>query len=112
MIEILTNAFIVACIAASGFFVIGYGFSAPWWRSDTGRHFFSFGLLLFLTFALIGVSAFFGTNWFGRPVVRMVAFGAFALVLLWRNHVFVSAQLKRSNDSGSEDRNGTESLHG
>ncbi len=111
MIEILTHIAIAVATFAALFFVVGYGFAAPWWRSDTGRHFFIFGFMILVIMSLVSASTFLGTDWTGRPVVRLVCYSSIALILIWRNRVFVSAQLKRSLDSGSEDRNGPESVY-
>lgn len=111
MIDALTHVAIGIATLAALFFVVGYGFAAPWWRSDTGRHFFTFGALILAILLLVSASTFFGTEWTGRPIVRLVTYSAVAAILIWRNRVFVSAQLKRSLDSGSEERNGPESVH-
>ncbi len=108
MIETLTDVFIVGSGLAALFFVVGYGLAAPWWRSDTGRHFFTFGFVILLFCCLAMAGTFFGRDYIGRPGIRLVSWGVIFFILLWRNRVFVSAQLKRSLDSGSEDRNGSE----
>lgn len=112
MIELFTNIAIVVAGFAALFFVVGYGFAAPWWRSDTGRHFFSFGVLILAILALVNATTFLGTEWTGRPIVRLVLYVTIAFILIWRNRIFVSAQLRRSLDSGSEDGNGPQSLLG
>ena len=110
MIDILTDVFITVSGLAALFFVVGYGLAAPWWRSDTGRHFFSFGLLIFAFCCLALATTFLGQDYYGRPVVRLIFWATLSFVLIWRNRVFVSAQLRRSIDSGSEDGNREESV--
>ena len=110
MIELLTEIAIAVGGFAALFFVVGYGFAAPWWRSDTGRHFFSFGCLILGIMSLVNATTFLGADWTGRPIVRLVIYTLVAIVLIWRNRIFVSAQLRRSLDSGSEDGNREESV--
>jgi len=86
-----------AAAIASWIFPVLYTVLAPWWRSPTGRHLFSFAMMIAVIFAVIMLPKVFG-DYTGRNMVRLSSYTAMT-VILWR-HVWllIATQLKYHRD--------------
>lgn len=102
---------VLASWVSAAIFVLGYGLAAPWYRSEAGRQLFFSGVVFFEICSLVTYTEVWGTDWYGRPYVRLFVWGQVLLFLLWRNRIFVTAQFRKDYPHGRESRNGNQSVH-
>lgn len=84
----LANYLIAAGLVPAAVFTIDYviirpwrGF-VPWWHSAIGVMFATLGLSISLVSLVVVCSLFLGTDYPGRPIVRVVAYAGFALAMV------------------------------
>lgn len=73
------NIFLIVGTVAIAAFGFIYSFSAPWWKSLIGRMFVLVSFAQTVSGATVLLGTFFGPDYLGRPVVRIVGYGAFAV---------------------------------
>jgi hypothetical protein len=100
----------IACWFSAAIFVVGYGVAAPWYRSEAGRQLFFSGVVFFEICSLVAYTEIWGTDWYGRPYIRLFVWGQVLLFLLWRNRIFFTAQFRKDYPHGQQDRDGKESV--
>lgn len=95
---------VAAALAGDLLFVAAYVITAPWWRSEWGRHMTAFGVSLGAILALSLAYRLFG-DYPGRQVLLLVAFGALTLLLWQRAVIVIRAQVapKRVDQSAAPD---------
>jgi hypothetical protein len=74
----------------------------PWWRSELGRHLFSYMSVVALTLTLGVVRIVWEPSWFWW--LRVGAFSLFVGVTWWRFLIIVKAQIDTYRERGDEDR--------
>lgn len=84
MIELFGTVLIVASAALASAFCVLYHLSAPWWRSEEGRHTMSFTGVIAVVLTLWTIGAMTPAHGPWWLVVRLVAFSGVPLVLAWR----------------------------
>ncbi len=115
MNEFLSVAVVVLTLTAwllSAVFVLGYGLAAPWYRSEAGRQLFFSGVVFLEIASLSSAAAIWGTDFYGRPLIRVIVWTQVVVFLAWRNRVLLTAQFRRENPHGREERDRKESAHG
>ncbi|HEY3683479.1 MAG TPA: hypothetical protein VGL93_10590 [Streptosporangiaceae bacterium] len=101
--NVLISALIWASTVGAWVFVLGYGVLAPWWRSDVGRHLWTWGLMVALLLTMIVVTQLLGRDYAGREGVRVAAYSLLT-VMIWR-HVALLARLQlRRRTRGRHDQ--------
>lgn len=102
MINVALSVIMWAAAIASWTFPVLYSILAPWWRSETGRMMFGWSVLVGLLFVMIGLSRVLGHDYPGQDVVRLICYGALA-VMLWRwVALLVRLQIRRRAKSQDE----------
>ncbi len=104
ILDVVISGLIVSCEVASLLFVLGYGFGAPWYRSEAGRQLFFSGLTFLFICSLGTATVLFGADWEGRTYVRLIVWSSVLVFLLWRNRLLVHAQLRKDEHDGREER--------
>lgn len=79
-------------------FVLWYGLSVHWWRTEAGRHLIAFTAALFLALALtaaniMGWTRSLGITW--NLIIQNLALLLINLVVLWRIRMFARTQQAR-----------------
>lgn len=97
MIRFLGNLLLyTSALAAIGCALV-YGLLAPWWRSEEGRHLFSFQVVVAAVLSLSVVRVLFDPDgsvaWFAW--LRLVVFALVPIVLAWRLWLIIRAQVLR-----------------
>src|SRR5690349_24275982 len=90
----LIHATTIGCVA----FMLGYGFLAPWWKSNIGRNMMATTFALLLIFGLTSITLIFGTQWPARPWIRIGIAGFACVTVWWRVYILINSQiLQRRN---------------
>lgn len=84
---------------ASLLFPISYGLTRPWYKTEPGRHLFSFSTVVAIAMTLIAIRPVFG-DFPGRVVISFVVLLALGIVCSWRFALFLRASRRdrRSDD--------------
>lgn len=93
----ITTALMIAALAACITFVTVYWTTAPWWRSEWGRHTMAFVASLGLLVGLILTYRVFG-DYPGRRQLLLVSFAALTLLLWQRVYLVIRAQRPPTED--------------
>lgn len=96
MITTIGTVLVVISAALAWANVLAYHLSAPWWRSETGRHVMTFNAVLAIVLTLWAVGALTlnarGPWW---DMLRLVAFTGVPLSLGWRLTLLYRLQIRR-----------------
>ena len=101
-------ALVWAAAVGAWVFVAGYSALAKWWRSEVGRHMWSFGAMVALLLTLIIVTRVLGRDYPGRDAVRIGCYGLLTfmvwhqVVLLFRIQVRAARARPRLNSRAKE----------
>lgn len=93
--DLLLAALVWASVGGAWTFVIGYSLLARWWRTEVGRHMWTWGAMVALLLTLIIVTHLLGRDYPGHDAVRIGCYGLLA-VMIWRQVVLlVRLQIRR-----------------
>lgn len=101
--SILLAILIWAATVGAWTFVIGYSVLARWWRTEAGRHMWSFSLMIALLLTLIVGTGLLGHDYPGRVWVRIGAYGLLAVMIWHRVALLVRLQVRRRREVPSGD---------
>lgn len=111
VIEVMVCVMIVGAWILSLTFVLGYGLAAPWYRSEAGRQIFFSGMVFLEICSLVAYTELWGTDFYGRPYIRLFVWAQVFVFLAWRNRIFVTAQFRKDYPHGEQERKRKESAH-
>lgn len=102
MLKLLGDYFLFTGALCGLMFCTAYGISAPWWRSEMGRHIMAFTASVSLTLAYASFRVIVPPV---RPEfgVRALVFGVIAAMLAWRLFMLFREQIREPRKRTGDD---------